>query len=110
MVRMILCCDYQGNIGRNNALLFKMKEDMKFFRESTTGHVIVMGYNTWLSLGEKSLPNRTNIVLYDEISNICLSPVQNPFKNDFIPKKICDRNAYKNLINVSILYSSLISL
>ena len=66
MVRMILCCDYQGNIGRNNALLFKMKEDMKFFRESTTGHVIVMGYNTWLSLGEKSLPNRTNIVLYDE--------------------------------------------
>lgn len=66
MVRMILCCDYQGNIGRNNDLLFKMKEDMKFFRESTTGHVVVMGYNTWLSLGEKPLPNRTNIVLYDE--------------------------------------------
>lgn len=66
MVRIILCCDYEGNIGRNNNLLFKMKEDMKFFRESTTGHVVVMGYNTWLSLGEKPLPNRTNIVLYDE--------------------------------------------
>lgn len=66
MVRMILCCDYEGNIGRNNVLLFKMKEDMKFFRESTTGHVVIMGYNTWLSLGEKPLPNRTNIVLYDE--------------------------------------------
>lgn len=66
MVRIILCCDYEGNIGRNNDLLFKMKEDMKFFRESTTGHVVVMGYNTWLSLGEKPLPNRTNIVLYDE--------------------------------------------
>lgn len=66
MVKMILCCDYEGNIGRNNSLLFKMKEDMKFFRESTTGHVVVMGYNTWLSLGEKPLPNRTNIVLYDE--------------------------------------------
>lgn len=66
MVKMILCCDYEGNIGRNNDLLFKMKEDMKFFRESTTGHVVVMGYNTWLSLGEKPLPNRTNIVLYDE--------------------------------------------
>ena len=66
MVKMILCCDYEGNIGRNNDLLFKMKEDMKFFRESTIGHVVVMGYNTWLSLGEKPLPNRTNIVLYDE--------------------------------------------
>ncbi len=66
MVRIILCCDYEGNIGRNNDLLFKMKEDMKFFRASTTGHVVVMGYNTWLSLGEKPLPNRTNIVLYDE--------------------------------------------
>ena len=66
MVKMILCCDYEGNIGRNNDLLFKMKEDMKFFRESTTGHVVVMGYNTWLSLGEKPLPNRINIVLYDE--------------------------------------------
>lgn len=66
MVKIILCCDYEGNIGRNNDLLFKMKEDMKFFRESTTGHVVIMGYNTWLSLGEKPLPNRTNIVLYDE--------------------------------------------
>lgn len=66
MVRMILCCDYQGNIGRNNDLLFKMKEDLSFFRESTTGHIVIMGYNTWLSLGEKPLPNRTNIILYDE--------------------------------------------
>lgn len=66
MVRMILCCDYEGNIGRNNDLLFKMKEDMHFFKSQTTGHVVVMGYNTWLSLGEKPLPNRTNIVLYDE--------------------------------------------
>lgn len=66
MVKMILCCDYEGNIGGNNALLFKMKEDMQFFKSQTTGHVVVMGYNTWLSLGEKPLPNRTNIVLYDE--------------------------------------------
>lgn len=66
MVRMILCCDYEGNIGRNNDLLFKIKEDMQFFKSQTTGHVVIMGYNTWLSLGEKPLPNRTNIVLYDE--------------------------------------------
>lgn len=66
MVKMILCSDLVGNIGKDNDLLFKMKEDMKFFRESTTGSVVVMGYNTWLSLGSKPLPNRVNIVLNDK--------------------------------------------
>lgn len=66
MVRIIVAMDYEGNIGRNNDLLFKMKEDMQFFKSQTTNNVVIMGYNTWLSLGEKPLPNRTNIVLYDE--------------------------------------------
>ena len=71
MVKMILCIDLEGNIGRNNDLLFKMKEDMKFFREKTKDNIVIMGYNTWLSLGEKPLPNRANIVMTDKkIKNI----------------------------------------
>ena len=66
MVRIILCCDMIGNIGRNNDLLFKMKEDMKFFKQMTENNIVIMGYNTWLSLGEKPLPNRANIVMTDE--------------------------------------------
>ena len=66
MVKMILCIDAKGNIGKDNDLLFKMKEDMKFFRETTKGNIIVMGYNTWLSLGEKQLPKRLNVVLTNE--------------------------------------------
>jgi dihydrofolate reductase len=66
MVKMILCIDANGNIGRNGDLLFKMKEDMKFFRQQTQNSIVVMGYNTWLSLGEKPLPNRLNIVLTDK--------------------------------------------
>lgn len=65
MVKMIVCIDKEGNIGKDNDLLFHMKEDMKFFKESTTNSIVVMGYNTWLSIGEKSLPNRKNIVLTD---------------------------------------------
>ena len=65
MVKMIACIDKEGNIGKDNDLLFHMKEDMNFFRKSTMGSIVVMGYNTWLSLGEKSLPNRKNIVLTD---------------------------------------------
>lgn len=71
MVKMILCCDVMGNIGKNNDLLFKMKEDMKFFKETTKNNIVIMGYNTWLSLGEKPLPNRANIVMTDKtIKNI----------------------------------------
>ena len=87
MVKMILCIDANGNIGRNNDLLFKMKEDMKFFRTSTKDNIVVMGYNTWKSLGKKALPKRLNIVLTDEdIPNVETSndifKVIDKYKND----------------------------
>ena len=41
MVKMILCCDMIGNIGKNNDLLFKMKEDMKFFKQMTTNNIVM---------------------------------------------------------------------
>lgn len=65
MIKMILCSDINGGIGFHNDLLYNIKEDMRFFKETTTGHKIVMGYNTWLSLPKKPLPNRENYVLYD---------------------------------------------
>lgn len=74
MVKLIVCVDLMGNIGRNNDLLFHIKEDVKFFREQTSNNIVVMGYNTWLSLNEKELRNRKNIVLTNEnISNVTTS-------------------------------------
>lgn len=71
MIRLIICTDVLGNIGKDNDLLFKMKEDMKFFKEQTINNIVIMGYNTWLSIGEKPLPNRVNIVMTDKkIKNI----------------------------------------
>jgi len=49
-------------IGRDNALLWHIKEDMKFFRKTTTGSAVVMGRNTFDSIG-RALPGRLNIVL-----------------------------------------------
>lgn len=63
MIKMIVCCDLDGAIGYKNELLFNIKEDMKFFKETTTGHKVVMGYNTWMSLPKKPLPNRDNYIL-----------------------------------------------
>ena len=49
-------------IGKNGKLPWHYAADLKFFKETTTNHAIVMGFNTWISIG-KALPKRLNIVL-----------------------------------------------
>lgn len=49
-------------IGKDGKLPWHYSSDLKFFKQTTTGHAIVMGWNTWKSIG-KLLPNRLNIVL-----------------------------------------------
>ena len=64
MIISILNCDKNWGIGKKNGLLFSLKEDMKFFRETTLNHVVAMGENTLLSFPNgKPLKNRTHIVL-----------------------------------------------
>ena len=63
----ILHADKKWGIGKKNDLMFRLPLDMKFFRETTTGKVVCMGYNTLLSFpGGKPLKNRTNIVLCED--------------------------------------------
>lgn len=63
-MNLIFSADRSWGIGRDNRLLFRAKGDMAFFRETTTGKVVVMGRKTLESLpGSKPLPNRENIVL-----------------------------------------------
>ena len=71
MIIQILNCDKKWGIGKRNGLLFNLPLDMKFFRETTKGHVVFMGENTLLSFpGSKPLKNRTNVVLsQDETHN-----------------------------------------
>lgn len=64
MIISILNCDKEYGIGKRNGLLFSLPLDMKFFKETTKGHVVAMGENTLLSFpGSKPLKNRINIVL-----------------------------------------------
>ena len=53
-------------IGGNNTLLWKQSNDLKRFKELTTGKIVIMGQNTYDSLPIKPLPNRTNIVITDD--------------------------------------------
>lgn len=49
-------------IGKDNALLWHIPEDFRHFRDLTSGHAVIMGENTYHSIG-KPLPDRTNIVV-----------------------------------------------
>lgn len=49
-------------IGKDGRLPWHYPADLKFFKQTTTGHTVVMGWNTWKSIG-KPLPNRLNIIL-----------------------------------------------
>lgn len=62
-VSLIVGMDRNGVIGKsNNTLPWNIPEDMTWFKEYTTNKAILMGKNTWDSIG-RCLPNRTNIVL-----------------------------------------------
>ena len=64
MISAIVAVDKNSAIGFENKLLNSIPEDMKFFRETTTGKVVVMGRKTLESFPNKRpLKNRTNIVI-----------------------------------------------
>lgn len=62
MFSLIAAIGKNRELGRGGELIFHLRDDMKFFRETTDGHKIVMGRKTWESLPGK-LKNRTNIVI-----------------------------------------------
>jgi dihydrofolate reductase len=59
---LITAMDFNNAIGRDNKLLCHLGDDMKGFRSITDGQTIVMGRETYESIG-KPLPNRVNVVL-----------------------------------------------
>ncbi len=68
-MKAIVAVDKCWGIGKNNDLLFSIPADMKFFRETTAGKVVVMGANTLKSFPNGNpLKNRVNIVLSTTIN------------------------------------------
>lgn len=62
MIRIIAAVGKNYELGKNNSLMWSLKEDMKFFRTTTSGHTVVMGRLTYESIG-RPLPKRRNIVI-----------------------------------------------
>lgn len=59
---LIVACSKNRVIGINNTLPWRLRDDLKFFKEKTMGHAMVMGRKTFESIG-KALPGRRSIVL-----------------------------------------------
>ena len=70
MISAIVAVDNDWGIGFNGELLERIPEDLKRFKELTSGNVVIMGRKTWDSLPTKPLPNRTNIVISNQKSAI----------------------------------------
>ncbi len=62
IVSMIVAAAQNDVIGKENQLPWHMPADMKYFKQTTSGHCIIMGRKTFDALG-KPLPNRTNIII-----------------------------------------------
>lgn len=63
MITIIAAVAKNRAIGFKNKLIYWLPNDLKRFKALTTGHTIIMGRNTFLSLPKGALPNRRNIVL-----------------------------------------------
>lgn len=63
MISIIAAVAGNRAIGYKNKLIYWLPDDLKRFKQLTTGHTIIMGRNTYLSLPKGALPNRRNVVL-----------------------------------------------
>lgn len=62
MISLLVAMDRNHVIGSNNDLPWHLPDDLRYFKETTTGHTIIMGRKTFDSIG-RVLPNRKHVVL-----------------------------------------------
>ncbi len=105
MISMIAAVARNRAIGFDNKLIYWLPNDMKRFRQLTTGHTIVMGRRTFESLPKGALPNRRNCVLTTSVNHL---PGCECFKSwdDFIASCRQDEDIY--IIGGASLYEGLI--
>ncbi len=68
IISIIVAASTNNAIGKDNTLLWRLPNDLKFFKNTTWGHPIIMGNNTYKSIGSKPLPGRKNIVISSTIT------------------------------------------
>lgn len=62
IISAVVAIGENNAIGKNNQLLWRLPNDLKHFKQITSGHTVIMGRKTYDSVG-KPLPNRRNIII-----------------------------------------------
>jgi dihydrofolate reductase/thymidylate synthase len=84
MYNLIACVNKNGVLGQENDLYARSSKDLHYFSQVTKGHslpkqnIVIMGYNTWLSLPHKPLKDRYNIVVTKNHPNTCQDSLTMP--------------------------------
>lgn len=106
MLSIIVAKAKNNVIGKNNQLIWHLPEDLKHFKELTTGHTIIMGKNTFESLG-RVLPNRKHVVFaYEGELKIDNENVQRVSSIDDI-KELIDSEEEAFVIGGAMMYKVL---
>lgn len=74
MLNLIVCMDKNRGIGKDNAMPWHLPNELKYFKKTTTGHVVVMGRKTYESIG-RPLSNRVNVAISNTMENTDEVPV-----------------------------------
>lgn len=84
MIYLIAAVADNDVIGKDNDLVWRIKEDMRFFKETTSGHILLMGRKNFESIPEKfrPLPNRLNCILtrnksYEAANCVTVDSIEN---------------------------------
>ena len=67
MISLIAAIGKNNELGKNNALVWSMPTDLKYFRQTTSGHPVIMGRKTFESIG-RPMPNRRNIIITRDVN------------------------------------------
>ena len=67
MISIIACIGRNNELGRKNNLIWNIPRDMKFFRDTTMGHTVVMGLNTYRSIPGNLVGRKIIVLSYNEI-------------------------------------------
>ena len=100
MISIIVAISSSGVIAANGKIPWKCPADMKYFKDTTTNNIVIMGRKTWDSIGRNCLPNRGNIVVTRNPNNIrCASSLRRG-----IPRFALSIEAAIRIASMSYLY------
>jgi dihydrofolate reductase len=108
MISIIVAIAENYAIGKKGDLLCHMPADMKHFKQITSGHTVLMGERTFLSLPKHPLPNRRNIVLTD-VQGKTFEGAETVYSIEDLRLKIEDLNEEAFVIGGGMVYRQMMA-